>query len=258
MNKEVTPPGQQQTDKEQPLIAHLTELRDRLIHSLMLVTVVFIALSPFYTKIYTLVATPLLSKLPEGMNMIATEVASPFLVPFKLTGFVAIFLSMPYLLYQVWAFVAPGLYKNEKRFAMPLLISSIVLFYLGIAFAFFVVFPLVFAFFTSVAPEGVTVMTDISHYLNFILKMFLAFGLVFEVPVATVLMVASGMVSYQGLKEKRPYVIVGAFVVGMLLTPPDVLSQFLMAVPICILFEAGLYISKHLAPAQTGENYDQA
>jgi sec-independent protein translocase protein TatC len=210
--------------------------------------VVFLLLSPFYSTIYTLIATPLLSKLPEGASMIATEVASPFLVPFKLTGFMAVFLSMPYLLYQTWAFVSPGLYKNEKRFAIPLLVSSILLFYAGTAFAFFVVFPLVFAFFTSVAPAGVTVMTDISHYLSFILKMFLAFGLVFEVPVATILLVSSGIISHEELRNKRPYVIIVAFVIGMLLTPPDVLSQFLLALPMCILFELGLYLSKHFAP----------
>jgi sec-independent protein translocase protein TatC len=244
---------QQGTDKEQPLIAHLTELRTRLIHSLYFVTVVFLLLTPFYTEIYTLIATPLLSKLPEGTDMIATEVASPFLVPFKLAGFLAIFLSIPYLFYQVWAFVAPGLYKNEKRFAMPLLISSILLFYAGTAFAFFIVFPLVFGFFIAVAPEGVTVMTDISHYLGFILKMFLAFGFVFEVPVATILLISSGLVSYEDLRNKRPYVIVGAFVIGMLLTPPDVLSQFLLAVPMCILFEVGLLLSKHMINDRAAE-----
>ena len=176
--------------------------------------------------------------------MIATEVASPFFVPFKLTGFMSIFISMPYLLYQLWAFVSPGLYKNEKRFALPLLASSIILFYTGIAFAFYVVFPLVFAFFTSVAPEGVTVMTDIGHYLSFILKMFFAFGLAFEVPVATFLLISSGIADYEDLRSKRPYIIVGAFVVGMLLTPPDIISQFLLAFPVWLLFEAGLYMSK--------------
>jgi sec-independent protein translocase protein TatC len=231
-------------DVEQPLIAHLAEIRDRMIRSIICVAVIFLLLSPFYSQIYTIVATPLISKLPEGTNMIATEVASPFFVPFKLTGFMAIFISMPYLLYQLWAFVSPGLYKNEKRFAVPLLVTSILLFYMGIAFAFYVVFPLVFAFFTSIAPEGVTVMTDIGHYLSFILKMFFAFGLAFEVPVATFLLITTGIVEYENLKKKRPYIIVGAFVIGMLLTPPDVISQFLLAFPVWVLFEAGLYLSK--------------
>ena len=231
-------------DVEQPLIAHLAEIRTRLIRSLMCVLFIFLLLSPFYSQIYTSIATPLISKLPEGTNMIATEVASPFFVPFKLTGFMAIFISMPFLLYQLWAFVSPGLYKNEKHFAMPLLFSSIFLFYAGTAFAFYVVFPLVFAFFTSVAPAGVTVMTDISHYLNFILKMFFAFGLAFEVPIATILLVSSGIVEHEDLRRKRPYIIVGAFVIGMLLTPPDIISQFLLAFPVWVLFEAGLYLSK--------------
>ncbi len=195
-----------------------------------------------------MIAMPLISKLPEGTNMIATEVASPFFVPFKLTGFLAIFICMPYLLYQLWAFVSPGLYKNEKRFAVPLLLSSIVLFYAGTAFAFYVVFPLVFGFFTSVAPAGVTVMTDIGHYLNFILKMFFAFGLAFEVPVATILLVSSGIVDYESLQSKRPYIIVSAFVIGMFLTPPDVISQFLLALPMWVLFEVGLFMSKKFVP----------
>ena len=235
-------------DVEQPLISHLAEIRTRLIHSMFCVLVVFILLSPFYAQIYSLIAMPLISKLPEGTNMIATEVASPFFVPFKLTGFLSIFICMPYLLYQLWAFVSPGLYRNEKKFAVPLLISSILLFYAGTAFAFYVVFPLVFGFFTSVAPDGVTVMTDISHYLNFILKMFFAFGLAFEVPVATILLISSGIVDYESLKSKRPYIIVCAFVIGMFLTPPDVISQFLLAMPMWILFEAGLFLSKNFVP----------
>ena len=237
-------------DVEQPLISHLAEIRTRLIHSMLCVLFVFILLSPFYSQLYSMIAMPLISKLPEGTNMIATEVASPFFVPFKLTAFLSIFICMPYLLYQLWAFVSPGLYKNEKRFAVPLLISSIVLFYTGIAFAFYVVFPLVFGFFTSVAPIGVTVMTDISHYLNFILKMFFAFGLAFEVPVATILLISSGIVDYESLKSKRPYIIVGAFVIGMFLTPPDVISQFLLALPMWVLFEAGLFMSKNFIPEQ--------
>jgi sec-independent protein translocase protein TatC len=180
--------------------------------------------------------------------MIATEVASPFLVPFKLTIFLALFISMPYLLYQAWAFVAPGLYRNEKRFALPLLLTSILLFYFGMAFAFFIVFPLLFGFFTSVAPSGVTVMTDISHYLDFILKLFFAFGLAFEVPIATILMVSAGIVSIESLSRKRPYIILGAFVAGMLLTPPDIISQILLAGPIWLLFELGLVFARYFAP----------
>lgn len=242
-----------ESDHEQPLISHLAELRGRLINALVCVLLVFLALVPFSTDIYNLISTPLLSKLPEGTSMIATEVASPFLVPFKMTMYAAVFITMPYLLYQIWAFIAPGLYRNEKRFAMPLLISSILLFYVGTAFAFFVVFPLVFAFFTSVTPEGVAMMTDISHYLDFILKMFFAFGLAFEVPIATILLVATGIVSIESLKEKRPYIIIGAFVIGMILTPPDVLSQFLLATPMLILFELGLYFSRYFVRAESSE-----
>lgn len=247
------PPSKDINDVEQPLISHLAEIRTRLIHSLMSIFFVFILLSPFYAQIYSSIATPLINKLPEGTNMIATEVASPFFVPFKLTGFLAVFICMPYLLYQLWAFVSPGLYKTEKRFAVPLLVSSILLFYAGIAFAFYIVFPLVFGFFTSVAPSGVTVMTDISHYLNFILKMFFAFGMAFEVPVATILLVSTGIVEYESLKNKRPYIIVGAFVLGMFLTPPDIISQFLLALPMWILFEAGLYMSKRFVPKEEAE-----
>lgn len=244
-------PKQPETDHEQPLITHLAELRTRLIHSMISVVLVFLALAPFSTEIYHIISTPLISKLPEGTSMIATEVASSFLVPFKTTMYAAIFITMPYLLYQIWAFIAPGLYLNEKRFAMPLLISSILLFYAGAAFAFFIVFPLVFAFFSSVTPEGVAMMTDIGKYLDFILKMFFAFGLAFEVPIATILLVATGIVTVEGLREKRPYIIIGAFVIGMVLTPPDVLSQFLLATPMLILFEVGLYLSKHFVKQES-------
>jgi len=241
---------QPESDHEQPLISHLAELRTRLINALLGVTVVFLCLVPFSTEIYNIIATPLISKLPAGTSMIATEVASPFLVPFKLTMYAAVFITMPYLLYQIWSFVAPGLYKKEKRFAVPLLVSSILLFYAGTAFAYFVVFPLVFAFFASVTPEGVAMMTDISHYLDFILKMFFSFGLAFEVPIATILLVATGMVTIEGLKEKRPYIIIGAFVIGMILTPPDVLSQFLLATPMLVLFELGLYFSRYFVTVE--------
>jgi sec-independent protein translocase protein TatC len=235
-------------DREQPLIAHLVELRSRLIRALAAVLLVFLALTPFSQLLYSAIARPLIEALPINSSMIATEVASPFLVPFKLTIFLALFISMPYLLYQAWAFVAPGLYRNEKRFALPLLLTSILLFYFGMAFAFFIVFPLLFGFFTSVAPSGVTVMTDISHYLDFILKLFFAFGLAFEVPIATILMVSAGIVSIESLSRKRPYIILGAFVAGMLLTPPDIISQILLAGPIWLLFELGLVFARYFAP----------
>ena len=239
------------TDSEQPLIAHLAELRNRLLRSLVCVFVVFLGLSVFANDIYALIAGPLLAQLPEESSMIATEVAAPFLVPFKLTFFAAVFVSVPYLLYQAWAFVAPGLYQNERRLVLPLISSSVILFYLGNAFAFFIVFPLLFAFLTSSAPVGVTVMTDIGHYLNFILKMFFAFGLAFEVPIVIILLVWTGIASVESLAKKRPYIIVGAFTVGMLLTPPDIISQVLLAVPVWLLFELGLILGRFVR--QRGE-----
>jgi len=230
-------------DTEQPLIYHLIELRDRLLRVVLVVGVVFIALVPFSNTLFSLLSGPLMAHMPEGTSMIAIEVASPFLIPFKLTLFLALFISIPYVLYQLWSFVAPGLYLHERRLAFPLLVSSTVLFYTGAAFAYFVVFPLVFAFFTSTAPEGVAVMTDISRYLDFVLTLFFAFGAAFEVPVFTVLLVWTGMATQESLREKRPYIIVGAFVIGMLLTPPDVISQTLLAVPVWLLFELGVYFS---------------
>ena len=245
------------TDTEQPLIAHLAELRDRLLRCLACVFAVFIGLSIFANDIYSMIAGPLLAQLPEESSMIATEVAAPFLVPFKLTFFAAVFVCVPYLLYQAWAFVAPGLYENERRLVLPLMSSSVFLFYLGNAFAFFIVFPLLFAFLTSTAPAGVTVMTDISHYLNFILKMFFAFGVAFEVPIAIILLVWTGLASVESLARKRPYIIVGAFTAGMLLTPPDIISQVLLAVPVWLLFELGLILGRFVErrrgePAEDG------
>lgn len=230
-------------DTEQPLIYHLIELRDRLLRVVLVVGVVFLALFPFSNKLFSWLSGPLMAHMPEGSSMIAIEVASPFLIPFKLTLFLALFLSIPYVLYQLWSFVAPGLYKHERRLVYPLLVSSTVLFYAGAAFAYFVVFPLVFAFFTGTAPDGVSVMTDISRYLDFVLTLFFAFGMAFEVPVFTVLLVWTGMATQEGLRQKRPYIIVGAFVIGMLLTPPDIISQTLLAVPVWILFELGVYFS---------------
>ncbi len=231
---------------EQPFISHLIELRDRLIRMVVAVVLVFLVLFPFANEIYTMMAAPIVAKLPEGATMIATQVASPFLTPFKLALVVAVFVAMPYLLYQLWGFVAPGLYQHEKRLAVPLLASSIVLFYLGMLFAYFVVFPIVFAFFSSVTPDGVLQMPDIAFYLEFVLKLFFAFGIAFEIPVATILLVAIQAVTPEQLARQRPYVIVVAFVAGMLLTPPDVISQTLLAIPMWVLFELGIILSGFL------------
>ncbi len=229
-------------DQEQPLISHLVELRQRLMHILLIILVIFLGLFYFANDLYTYLSAPLTALLPEGTSMIATDVTSPFFAPFKLTLVAAIFAAMPFILNQVWGFIAPGLYKHEKRLAIPLLISSIFLFYAGVAFAYFVVFPLIFGFFTSVGPENVAVMTDISSYLNFVLKLFFAFGIVFEIPIATLLLIWSGAATVEGLRNKRAYVIVGCFVLGMLLTPPDVISQSLLAVPMWLLFEIGIIL----------------
>lgn len=242
-----------ETDSEQTFISHLVELRGRLMRAVIAVLVVLIGLLPFANKLYAYLSGPLMKHRPEGAGMIAIEVASPFLTPFKLAFVAAIVLAMPVILYQAWAFVAPGLYRHEKRIATPLLISSVILFYLGCAFAYFVVFPLVFGFFSSVAPEGVEVMTDIAKYLDFVLVLFLAFGLAFEVPIAVVILAWTGMVSPDSLASKRPYVIVGAFVIGMLLTPPDVISQTLLALPMWILFELGLIMARFIKPRDSAE-----
>src|SRR5690606_24837080 len=226
-------------DQEAPFISHLIELRDRLLKGVAAILVIFLVCAPFANDLYVFLAEPLMSALPEGNTMISTEPHGPFFVPFKLAFAVAVAAAMPFLLYQLWAFVAPGLYDNEKRLAVPLVVSSTLLFYLGIAFAYYIVFPIIFLFFTSTAPEGVAVMTDINAYLSFVLKLFFAFGIAFEVPVATVLMVRMGVTTPQSLSEKRPYIIVTAFVVGMLLTPPDIFSQTMLAVPVWLLFEVG-------------------
>tara|TARA_B110000438_G_C15794922_1_gene642439 strand:- start:149 stop:976 length:828 start_codon:yes stop_codon:yes gene_type:complete len=234
--------------QEATFISHLLELRDRLLRAVGAVLLLFLVTAPFANTLYEYLAAPLMSALPEGNTMISTEPHGPFFVPFKFAFAFATAIAMPYLLYQLWAFVAPGLYDSEKRLAVPLLISSSGLFYLGILFAYFIVFPVIFAFFTSTAPEGVAVMTDINAYLSFVLKLFFAFGLAFEVPVATVLMVRMGVTTTTSLAAKRPYIIVGAFVVGMLLTPPDLFSQTMLAIPVWILFEVGLYVSKMVKP----------
>lgn len=240
------------TDQPLPLVAHLTELRDRLLRALLAVLIVFICLFPFANEIYTFVSEPLRALLPEGSTMIATEVASPFLTPFKLTLVAAIFLAIPYVLYQVWNFVAPGMYRHEKRFAIPLLVSSVGLFYSGAAFAYFVVFPLIFSFFTSVGPEDITIMTDINSYLNFVLKLFFAFGIAFEIPIAAILMIWAGITTAEELAKKRPYIIVGCFIFGMLLTPPDIISQSLLAIPMWILFEFGVFFGRFIQKTETG------
>jgi sec-independent protein translocase protein TatC len=225
-------------------ISHLMELRDRLIRCLIAIVVVFICLFPWASEIYNLLAQPMLAALPKGGQMIATEVVSPFFVPVKVTMMVAFLIALPYVLYQIWAFVAPGLYAHEKKLVSPLVVASTVLFLCGMAFAYFLVFPVVFGFITGIAPEGVAVMTDINKYLDFVLTMFLAFGITFEVPVAVILLVRMGAVSIAQLKEARPYVVVGAFVIGAIFTPPDVISQILLALPLWLLYEAGIWVAR--------------
>jgi sec-independent protein translocase protein TatC len=244
MNKKDRASTEPSSEATETLLSHLIELRDRILRMFLAILVVFLALFPFANQIYTFLATPLMVHLPEGTSMIAIEVAAPFLIPFKLVLLLAVVLTIPYTLYQLWAFIAPGLYKHEKKLAMPLVASSTALFYLGMAFAYFVVFPLIFAFFTATAPEGVAVMTDISRYLDFVIMLFIAFGIAFEVPIATILLVAMGATTPEKLAKKRPYVIVGAFVVGMVLTPPDIISQTLLALPMWVLFEIGLLLSR--------------
>jgi len=230
-------------EEEQGFLSHLVELRDRLLKMILAVGILFLCLFWFSDEIYTWLASPLLRYLPES-QMIAIDVAAPFFIPFKLTLMLCIFLAVPYLLYQIWSFVAPGLYTHEKRLAMPLLVSSTLLFYAGVAFAYYVVFPLVFKFFVGVAPEGVQVSTDIGRYLDFVITLFFAFGIAFEVPVATILVVAVGITTPENLVKIRPYIFVAAFVIGMFLTPPDIISQTLLAVPMWLLYEVGIVFSR--------------
>ena len=229
---------------EGTLVSHLLELRGRLLRVVIAVVVCFIPLAFFQDRLFTLVAQPLIDKLPSGTSLIATSVISPFMAPLKLTIIVALFAAMPYVLYQVWAFVAPGLYKHERRFAFPLMVSSIVLFYAGVAFAYYIVFPLMFGFLTSTTPIGVKMMTDISQYLDFTLLLFLAFGMAFEVPVAVVLLVATGLVKIEVLKRNRGYMVLAIFVVAAFLTPPDAVSQTFMAVPMYLLYELGIVFAQ--------------
>lgn len=233
-------------DNPQPLVVHFVELRRRLLRVVAVVLVIFIVLLPWANELYGFVSTPLRLLMPEGSTMIATAVASPFLAPFKLTFFCALMLAMPLVLGQLWGFVAPGLYKKEKRLAMGLLFSSVVLFYLGIVFCFFVVFPIVFGFFTAAGPSQVAMMTDINSYLDFVLSLFFAFGCTFEIPIATLLLIWSGATTADSLANKRPYIVVACFVFGMLLTPPDVISQSLLALPMWLLFELGLILGRLL------------
>jgi len=239
-------PGEPEPLAEGTLISHLLELRDRLLRALLAVFIIFLPLVFFSNQLFTLIAHPLLEKLPEGASIIATSVVAPFMTPLKLALIAALFVAMPYVLYQVWAFVAPGLYRHERRFAMPLFLSSVVLFYVGVAFAYFVVFPLMFTFLTSTTPEGVKMMTDMSSYLDFVLLLFFAFGVAFEVPVAVVLLAATGLVKIESLKKHRGYVVLGIFVIAAILTPPDAVSQTFMAVPMYVLYELGILLAQYL------------
>ncbi|MCX7552677.1 twin-arginine translocase subunit TatC [Marinicella sp. S1101] len=234
------------TDQEQSLVSHLVELRGRLLKAVLSVLILVVVMFPFAGEIYTIVAKPVMDNLSQGTAMIATGVLSPFLTPFKMVIILAIIISMPVIIYQIWAFVAPGLYKREKRVAMPILISSIILFYMGCAFAFFVVFPILFVFLPSIAPEGVTYMPDINSYLDIVVRLFFAFGLAFEIPVAVIILISLGVTSAEKLANARPYVIIGILVVAMLLTPPDPSSQVLLAIPMWILFEFGIMMGKIL------------
>lgn len=248
----------EQMENEQPFMAHLIELRDRILRIVMVVIAIFLVLFSFANDLYHFVSAPLLAQLPGGSSMIATGVAAPFLVPFKLSLVASIFIAIPYIFYQFWSFVAPGLYKHEKRLAMPLIASSVFLFYTGIVFSFYVVFPLMFAFFTATTPDGVAMMTDISQYLDFILKMFFAFGIAFEVPIFTIVLTLTGATNADKLARKRPYVIVGSFVIGMLLTPPDIISQILLAIPVWLLFELGIIFSRIIGKARSRKDNSKA
>ena len=232
---------------EESFMSHLIELRDRLIRALLAILIVFLCLFPWAKELYSLLAQPLLDTLPKGGQMIATDVVGVFLVPMKVALMVAFLVALPYVLYQVWAFVAPGLYAHEKRLALPLVAASVMLFFVGMAFAYFLVFPTVFGFMAGIAPEGVAWMTDIEKYLSFVMSTFIAFGVTFEVPVIVIVLVKMGVVRLETLKEWRPYVIVGAFVLGAVFTPPDVVSQLLLAIPLCLLYELGMLLARFVS-----------
>ena len=247
------------TEKQETLLSHLYELRSRLLWIVGSVLAVFICLFPFANTLYGFLAGPLMAHLPEGSSMVAIDVASPFLTPFKLVFLISIVIAIPIIMFHAWAFIAPGLYKHEKRLVFPILVSSSLLFYVGMAFAYYIVFPLMFGFFTRVAPQGVAVMTDIGRYLDFVMKIFIAFGAAFEVPIVTLVLVKLNITTPKQLAAKRPYVIVAAFIVGMLLTPPDVVSQILLAIPVWILFELGLLLSRTMISReslQDSNNFD--
>ncbi len=235
-------------DATQPLIGHLVELRTRLLRCIICILFVLAGLLFFSNDIYHIVANPLISQLPKGSSMIATDIAAPFFTPIKLTAVISIFISIPYILYQIWGFIAPALYQHEKRLIMPLIISSTVLFYIGIAFAYFAVFPLAFYFFIHTAPVDVAINTDITKYLDFVMTLFIVFGFAFEVPVAIILLCWTGVTTPKNLRKKRPYIIVGVFAVAMFVTPPDVFSQILLALPICLLFEIGTFFARFYQP----------
>ncbi len=240
-------------NNSETFISHLIELRTRLLHAVIALLVVFLCLFPWASNLYALLAQPMLAKLPKGGQMIATDVTTPFFVPLKVALMAAFLIALPYILYQIWRFVAPGLYAHEKRLVLPLVFASTALFFCGMAFAYFAVFPVVFGFINAAAPQGVAVMTDIDKYLSFVLGMFLAFGITFQVPVAVVLLVRIGVVTVEKLREIRPYVIVGAFVVGAIFTPPDVVSQFMLAMPLWLLYEAGIVVAAWVGKRKTTE-----
>lgn len=243
--------------QEDSFISHLMELRDRLIRSILAVVIVFVCLFPWAKELYATLAQPLIASLPRGGQMIATDVVGVFLVPMKVALMVAFLIALPYVLYQIWAFVAPGLYSHEKRLVLPLVVASLLLFLLGMSFAYFLVFPTVFGFMAKVAPEGVAWMTDIDKYLSFVMTTFMAFGVTFEVPVIVIVLVRMGVVDLQKLKDIRPYVIVGAFIVAAVFTPPDVVSQFMLAVPLCLLYELGIFMSRFVGSRRDAEDDSQ-
>lgn len=243
-------------EQQQPLISHLIELRNRLLKAVFAILIIFLGLFYFANDLYLILVRPLSVLLPDTGQMIATGVIAPFLVPFKLTFVLAVLFTVPYLLHQVWAFISPGLYQHEKKFAVPLLLSSIVLFYTGIAFAYYVVLPLAFAFFTTAGPTGIAYMPDIGNILNFILTIFFAFGIAFEIPIATFLLVLSGITTVDSLTAKRPYIFLGCFVVGMLATPPDIFSQAILAVPMWLLFEVGVIAARFIPKKASSDETD--
>lgn len=250
-------PSEQIAEVAQTWVSHLVELRNRILRSVIVLLVVFVGFSIFANEIYTFFADPLMRALPEGSSMISTDPHGPFFVPFKLAFFTALMVTLPFLFYQIWGFIAPGLYSHEKKLMYPLVASSTLLFYLGVLFAYFVVFPIIFSFFANSAPDGVSVMTDIGSYMSFAMKLFFAFGVAFEVPIATIIFARLGIVTPEKMAEKRAYVIVGAFIVGMLMTPPDIFSQTLLAIPVWLLFELGLFFARRMTPKKDDSEIDE-